>query len=403
MGWRCVFVFIFALAIGNAEAMTFEPAVDSVCKVTTGKHPEFVLNRDLLKQELNRTKGAIEVDLLNFLNRHRKPTDPQKGGIDTTSLAISGEGSTESLRIRSAYEFLEGHGTVTAKCVKPLQSVEMPANGDKTDGAAPPTFISLRQTVDDLKYSQGSDQWKAAKTANLSASNDRIANKYSVSIDSALGYVFPISIDEYQNTIGKIIPFITYNQQFVQTATPKTSSYTENAGVGVTGDVLLFKSHDIAFTPKYIESVRNHGELLSGTVAYTPMYGIPGVDNVYYIITDTLSFLITPQLKYVFRDITNAGTDITFLSSGNYSWYGSSVNMILFGEGILGGFSYNIAYEQYYVDRGNIKQVSNFQTSINYDLTPNKLASLVVKYQRGRNLDTLESINLFTLGLGLKF
>ena len=60
-------------------------------------------------------------------------------------------------------------------------------------------------------------------------------------------------------------------------------------------------------------------------------------------------------------------------------------------------------YEQYAVEQGSIKRVSNFTTSINYSLGASKLVTVQLQYQRGRNLDTLESVNLFSLGLGLKY
>jgi hypothetical protein len=133
------------------------------------------------------------------------------------------------------------------------------------------------------------------------------------------------------------------------------------------------------------------------------MFGISGVDSIYYIVPEMLSVLITPQFKYVFRQITNVGSDVTFLNPGNYSWYGGRGNISLLGEGILDGFVYNVAYEQYAVDQGNIKHVSNFSTSINYTFGASKLVTVQLQYQGGRNLDTLESVNLFTLGLGLKY
>jgi hypothetical protein len=398
MKWRCYsLLFVLIVTYNRACAATFDPDIRFVCDPKT-----LTLSRELLNRELDHTKGSSFVDLISFLNRHRKLPDPQKGGVDTRGLAISGEKPSESLSARSITAFLNGQ--TKAPCYKGMQMTAMPGGPGASDqGAVAPPFLALRQTVDDLKYEQGSDGFKAAKAANLSASNDRISNKYSVGIDSALGYVLPRrSLDEQGNLIEQIVPFVTYNQQFVQAATPKSSSYAQNLGAGVTGDVTLFERHNVSFTPKYTESVRNSARLFSGAFAYTPMYGIPGVDNVYYIVPDMLSFLVTPQFRYVFRDVDNVGRDLTFLGPGDYSWYGARINFNLFGEGSLDGFGYNLTYDQYQVDRGKVKHVSNFQTSISYDVGANKNVSIVVKYQRGRNLDTLESINLFTVGLGLK-
>ncbi|HUI98067.1 MAG TPA: hypothetical protein VLX44_20080, partial [Xanthobacteraceae bacterium] len=226
----------------------------------------------------------------------------------------------------------------------------------------------------------------------------------SVAVDAALGYVFPRrSFDDKGNFIGQFIPFITYDQVFVQTTSAKTSSYVQNLGAGLTGDMTVFESHNLAVTPKYVESLRNDARVFSGTFAYTPMYGIPAVDSVLYIIPNTLSFQITPQLKYIIRDVTAAGTGLTVLNPGDYSWYGGRVSLTMFGEGIMDGFTYNVGYEEYAASEGNLRRVSNFLTAIGYTFGDAKLASILLQYQRGRNLDTLESVNVFTLGLGLKY
>jgi len=86
---RCAFVFVFLLAVSKVEAAGFEPTVGLVCSAKPGDSTKLVLYRSLLRRELDHTKGATIVDLINFLNRHRKLPDPQKGGIDTTSRAFS--------------------------------------------------------------------------------------------------------------------------------------------------------------------------------------------------------------------------------------------------------------------------------------------------------------------------
>jgi len=471
MGWRAKAAFcVLVGSCQVAGAVTFEPKVEDVCLPSAQKPGVLVLDREALLAQLvqtthgintvmmkvsaggaiydrevqivenpselcgvqegackaadNKKLGEAIIELANFFNRHRQPIDPKKGGFDTRGLAVSGEGAGQ-LSSASIDRFLRGHVDAhAATCVKPPEQSGAagasaggpPAGGAPRGGtpgggvpnAAPTPFISLRQTVDDLKYSRTSPSdtqaFKAAKPANLAASNDRIAGKYSVAVDAALGYVFPRrSFDDKGNFIGQFIPFITYDQVFVQTTSAKTSSYVQNLGAGLTGDMTVFESHNLAVTPKYVESLRNDARVFSGTFAYTPMYGIPAVDSVLYIIPNTLSFQITPQLKYIIRDVTAAGTGLTVLNPGDYSWYGGRVSLTMFGEGIMDGFTYNVGYEEYAASEGNLRRVSNFLTAIGYTFGDAKLASILLQYQRGRNLDTLESVNVFTLGLGLKY
>lgn len=463
MGWRAKIaacVLLSSSQVGLA-ATTFEPKVEEVCVPATPGSSKLVMSRaKVLAKLIQRVHGIdtemmnvssggavykreVEIlldplalcapaqlangsckdadsaklgealsELQNFLQLHQRPVDEAKGGIDTRPLAISGE-SGGPLTPASVLHFLTNAvEQPLAACYKPVQPAGGSSGGGgsgataKNDETAP--FISLRQTVDDLKYSQTSPRdaqgFKAAKAANLAASNDRILDKHSVTVNAALGYVFPRrSFDEKGNFIGQFIPFVTYDQQFIQTTSPKTSSYIQNLGAGMTGDMTLFERHNLAATPKYTESLRNNARVFSGTFAYTPMYGIPGIDSALYVIPETLSFVVTPQLKYIIRDVTSAGTNLTVLNPGDYSWYGGRVNLSMFGEGLLDGFTYNIGYEQYAATEGNLKHISNFLTSIAYSYGDAKLVSIMLQYQRGRNLDTLESVNLFTLGLGLKY
>jgi hypothetical protein len=135
---------------------------------------------------------------------------------------------------------------------------------------------------------------------------------------------------------------------------------------------------------------------------YTPEFGVPGVDNVLYIAPELLSFQITPQLKLIYRDVAKVGTD-TSLPNGSYYWIGPRVNGVLLGEGALDGFVYNISYEGYAVLGGQERNVYDFQTSLSYNFGKTKLMSVQLKYERGSDLDTLQPVNLFTLGLGIKY
>ena len=371
--------------------------------------------------------GEAIIELANFLDLHRKPpADLSNGWIDSSKLAVSpadDQHFSQATIERYLRASIDPH---LLTCTKATQNAGGGAGGpggaggqgggnaggsSAGSGSAPdPTapFIALRQTIDDLKYSgtlpADAQGFKGAKAANLAGSNDRILDKYSVTVDAALGYVFPRrSFDDAGNFIGQFAPFITYDQQFIQTNSPKTSSYVQNLGAGVTGDVTMFERHNIAVTPKYVESLRNDARVFEGNFAYTPMYGIPGVDSLLYVVPGTLSFLVTPQLKYIIRDVTAAGTNLTVLNPGDYSWYGGRINLAMFGEGVLNGFTYNVGYEEYAANEGGLRRVDNFLTSIGYTFGDAKLVSILFQYQRGRNLDTLDSVNLFTLGLGLKY
>jgi hypothetical protein len=343
--------------------------------------------------------GQAQTLLISFLTRHTR--DPSPGGFDTSRVPITSAGLQAFLRG-------DPNGGV-AYCVPMASSSSARTATDSPSSAAinlVPGHVALRQTVEDLRFPQDSEGFKGAKAATLSIVNDRIARKSSFSIDAALGYASDrISLDEEGNFVGQITPFATYNQKFVQTPDIKTSSRTQNVGVGVIGDMTFAVGgfyNNVAVYPKFVDSLSSRAQVASGNLVYTPEFGIPGIDNAYYIVPDFLAFQFVPKLKVIYKDVTRVGSN-TELKNGSYVWIGPSLNFNLYGDGAFSGFTYNATYEGYRVTRGVVKDVSNFQTSIAYDLTPAKLASLQLKYERGRNLDTLEKVNQVTLGLGLKY
>lgn len=224
----------------------------------------------------------------------------------------------------------------------------------------------------------------------------------------AAGYTIGrLSLDEDGHYLGQITPFLTYDQQFVETAAPAKNSRAQNIGGGLLGD-LTFPSifggyQNVQIYPKYVRSLSNGSEVLSGNFVYTPEYGIPGIDNVLYVVPDMLSFQFTPKLKTVVHDVLQSGTNTTLTKLGSYSWIGPYLSLAVYGEGVLEGFTFITSYETYDVFKGSLPSVYLFQTQLNYDLGKSKLVSLQLNYQKGRNLDTLELINQITLGLGVKY
>ena len=233
--------------------------------------------------------------------------------------------------------------------------------------------------------------------------------KIIVHLNLAAGYtVGRLSLDEDGHYLGQATSFLTYDQQFVQAATAAKSSRAQNIGAGIMGDI-TFPTwigggyQNVQFYPKYVRSLSNDAEVFSGNFVYTPMYGIPGIDNVYYLVPEMLSFQFTPKFKTVVHDVLNVGSDAAFAKPGTYYWYGPQLNLAVYGEGLLEGFTYTASYERYDIVQGPLPHIYLFQTALNYDISKSKLVSLQLKYQKGRNLDTLELLDQVTLGLGVKY
>ena len=351
--------------------------------------------------------GPAFVQLSAFLGRHASRTQTAPF-IDTSGLQIG----TEPLRL-----FLLGRAKLENVCVlapaPALPAVANPKEPGPTVGGVPwadvPHYFSLRQNVEDLPIPQSDDpKFKGLKQASVSWADDRVAQKASFSVNLAAGYTVGPIVDEAGRYTAQATSFLTYDQQFVDAATVAKSSRAQNIGFGLMGDVTLPVPiggglQNVQFYPKYVRSLSNNAEVVSGNFVYTPMYGIRGIDFVYYLIPQTLSFQFTPKFKTVVHDVLNVGTDAALATPGTFYWYGPQLALAVYGEGLLDGFTYTASYETYTVVKGPLTNVYLFQTALNYDIGKSKLVSLQLKYQKGRNLDTLEPLDQVTLGLGVKY
>ena len=341
--------------------------------------------------------GPAFFELKNFVDRHAAPNQ-KVPFIDTSGLQTG----DEPLR-----EFVLGRTRPENVCVLATPPAIPPAANPKEPGPAiggaawadVPHYFSLRQTVEDLPIPQDDDKFKGLKQASVSWVNDRVAQKASFAVNLAAGYtVGRVSLDEDGHYLGQVTSFLTYDQQFVQAATAAKSSRAQNIGFGVMGDLTFptligNRYQNVQFYPKYVQSLSNDAEVFSGNFVYTPMFGIPGIDNVYYLAPDLLSFQFTPRFKTVVNDVLDAGSNAVLAKQGSYYWYGPQLNLAVYGEGALEGFTYTASYERYDVVKGPLPHIYLFQTALNYDIGKSKLVSLQLKYQKGRNLDTLELLD----------
>jgi hypothetical protein len=366
-------------------------------------------------QKTQSSLGVAFVNLKSFVDRHAVAVQSPPS-VDTSALATG----VEPLR-----RFLLGLSNTQNVCLlepsapnpkppPPIANGNPSANGSSAastgvDWSTVPHYFALRQNVEDLAIPQSDPRFKGIKQASVSWTDDYIARKASFGVNLAAGYTIGrLSLDEDGHYIGQITPFMTYDQQFVQAASPANSSRAQNIGGGLLGD-LTFPTgigdgyQNVQIFPKYVQSLSNRSEVFSGNFVYTPMYGIPGIDNVLYILPETLSFQFTPKVKTVVHDILDVGTNTALLKLGSYTWIGPYLELAIYGEGVLDGFTFTTSYETYDVVKGSLSNVYLFQTQLNYNIGKSKLVSLQLNYQKGRNLDTLELINQITLGLGVKY
>jgi hypothetical protein len=365
-------------------------------------HPDNFCNTSDCAKGVPAKLGQAVVDLEQYLVSHaRAPTDASKGYVLTSN--VSSDPQLVS-------KFLSGTpGAAVATCVpatskparppEPTRRTELEAK--KNDDL--PVRFAVRKNIDDLVYSNDSDKFKGLDPANFSVTNDFVKHSNAYAVDIALGV--PIGPGVLgKGVTGQIIPFLTYNQNYVEG--PSNPSKVFNLGAGITSDVLfpMFGIyHDLQFYPKIVHSFSTGANILTANLVYEPQPDWPLIGQVYYFVPGMLSAQLTPQLIFVYGNVLNDGGDITLLQKGNFERVGPKLALAVYGEGALDGYTYNLSYEILKVFQGPLSSVSRFETSVNYTLSQLPTWTVQLKYVDGRNLDTLQQQRQITLGLGLKY
>jgi len=254
-----------------------------------------------------------------------------------------------------------------------------------------PHFFAIRKNVDDLRYSQDSDEFKKVERASVSFKQDYEADSASFAIDGVAGYTYGRA--PFGRSRLSLTPFVSYNQNEVNKPGIADDIGVYDLGGGAVGDILFpigRMYQDLQFYPKYVHSFRNESESLTSNVVWSPEPAWAFFGQVGYIVPYVLSAQFTPQLKVAYGNVFDAGSAPTTLEDGDYFRWGPKIALAVYGEGWLSGFQVNLSYETYEVSDAKIGSLERFETSIDYTIGRKELWALQLKYVDGQDLDTWE-------------
>jgi hypothetical protein len=244
----------------SGDGITFDREASAIV------NPEGFCRSSTCAKDVQKKLQNAQIQLIDFIITHSQEPDLATGGIDTGGIEPTQQGLSRFFRGESVAPI--------GICVPPssgqgLAGANPPSSGVGSGTAWPalspmgtadnstgiPQHISLRQSVDDLKYSQADKEFAGLKQANLAFTDDTVAKKVSYTIDAALGYVIGrYSRDPDGHYIGQAIPFVTYDQKYVETTNVKNNVRIKNFSTGLVGD-LTFKTGDwynnISVYPKF--------------------------------------------------------------------------------------------------------------------------------------------------------
>jgi hypothetical protein len=375
--------------------------------ITYERRKDAILNPDTFCKTSQCAKGVPDklgqasVDLATYFGTHTKPpSDRSKGYVHTSNVSDDPD---------LILKYFNGtRGAPTAACVlaakPPGPPGTQPTPGPEATNNLP-VRLAIRKNISDLVYSNDDAKFKGLDPADLSITDDMVTHTNSYLIDIALGAAIGPGV--FANGVtGQVIPFLTYNQNYVQ-GNPKTSSRIANLGTGLTSDVLFPISgiyFDFQAYPKFVHSLSTGANIISGNLLLEPQPDWPLIGQVYYLVPGMLSAQLTPQFIYVFGNVLNDGGNVSLLRNGDFQRLGTKVAVNFYGEGALDGFSYTLSYEILEVlQSGPPSSLHLFQTSLNYTLSQLPAWSIKLQYVDGKDLDTLQDQKQITLGLGLKY
>jgi hypothetical protein len=337
--------------------------------------------------------------LINYFSNHRQPIRDGEAGYQFTF-----EVTAENVR---AF-LLEGKGAPACIVPPPPPGQSAAKKPPKQDETRIPTRVMVRKNIADLHVGQGDEAFKGIDRASLSIKNDINLKSTAYDLDAVLGVGFgQFPITSTAGTYLEFIPYFTFKRQQTTGNTPPNAADVYNIGGGIMSDMQFNTGplgNDFQFATNYVNSQRSGARVASGSLVYAP-YPEPIAGISRPAVYGPISVMLTPQLKYIYGSVLADGGDPNLVGTNSFQRYGGRTEFALtVDDGTLEGMGVNLAFD--YLTNSSpspVKKIVRFEGSTSYTLPKQKLWSVVAKYINGRDLDTLENEQKWSLGVGFKY
>lgn len=339
---------------------------------------------------------AALVSLNEYFFRHTDPIKSKGSGV--LIRAASGIG------LQPAAQFLRDPNSVGTVCVLPPKSKQQVAEEAPFAKAVRGVqgHVRVRAKASDLVIGRDKAQFKGLERASISATRDHVADSQTYAINGVVGYSF-----DKVGIFDTLIPFFSYKREGSHTDDLPAASIKETEGAGLSAAVLVpilgFYQYLQAY-PLYTHDTQAGTELFSGNVNLFPDFPFPGVGLVKFLPNAGVSYVLNPQIKYIYSTVLNDNGDPAFREKNETSRLGGRIELTVFPESeLLAGFSLFAAYEYLEVFEGPLSEVDRFELALNYAFPKQEYWALQLKYTDGYDTATLKEENQLTLGAGLKY
>jgi hypothetical protein len=310
------------------------------------------------------------------------------------------------------------------QCIPPKAESKRPDGGEgtangqpsgnqnkKDEEEQPVDKIRLRGDVADLIYDRRTEEFKGASAAKFNLTDDRSSGKkITTKVKAVVGYAY--SLVDKINLSQQIIPFVSVNQTITdQNGQRKLNDSNYFAG-GTVFNWFYAPSnllgHNISTTPQFLYNTADRSQIANFRLDYKPyLNGDPDSAIPLTLNWATLSSNGKIRLTWIFGLRSDVGY---YVRKGDIS----DPNLHTSFARVGGQFGFVLKLVDYrltlkasewlmYGYAGNKRELDLFDSSITYSLDPKDYFGIEFSYKRGRDLDTTDPIQQWTLAFTAKY
>jgi hypothetical protein len=282
--------------------------------------------------------------------------------------------------------------------------------------------LRLRLSSDDLNIDAKQDGFKALKPATATLTRDGVANKTSVAAQASLGYAIPLDFavpPSVKYITAEAVPYLSTMQSYTKVdRKPANYGDTNNLAVGalfdanitVVGDALSV-NNVISLKPQYLWNTSDKSEIASLRFRWQPwtqnVAGPPVTINTPFplgLALDGYYAQILFDLRLDSGFYANKGTNPATIASHSSFARGGSMFGFALTTPALGPFAtLNVTETLLDGFKGPVRTLSLFQSTVSYYFDSTGNIGVSFQYKNGRDEDTTEYAQTYTLGLAAKF
>ncbi|MGH1353335.1 MAG: hypothetical protein ACRBBN_21385 [Methyloligellaceae bacterium] len=294
-------------------------------------------------------------------------------------------------------------------------------------------IAEVRKKVDDTPKSFGKDliirsginsltgDIDTGKAASFSISRDGVKKNTVVETKVAVAKRFVTHLATETNDFGevqgriplKLFPYFRYEGKF---SSKSGARNVDNLAVGLRADISGIEIANIvdgtlSFRGEYVTDSIAESEIVAGEVVWSPFFTgslgetLPLQRAVWPLGFEGPWIFMDLSARYRFGDVYDPGQKASLLETNQYQRVGGRFYAVtgFTGSDFLSKLTASVEY-WYFEDlekASGVKRFDHLEADVSYKFTKNTAISL--SYEKGRNVDTLEEVDLIKGALTIKF